>query len=222
MRAVNINGIGMTSQRTRTRLIQRLITQGIRSADVLDAIQMTPRHLFVDEAFAHSAYEDKALPIGYNQTISKPYIVARMTEALLADGPVHKVLEIGTGSGYQTAILSNLVKSVYSVERIKALHEKARSQLRKLSILNTQLKMCDGSAGWATVGPFDGIIVTAAPISIPAELLNQLSSTGGRMVIPVGDAGLQKLVIVIRNDNKYRKYILEPVRFVPMLSGIIR
>ncbi len=222
MRAMNINGIGMTSLRTRERLIQRLMVQGIQSSQVLDAIKTVPRHIFVDEALAHRAYEDTALPIGHNQTLSQPYIVARMTEALLDKGSLDKVLEIGTGSGYQTAILAKLVKRVYSVERIQVLQEKAKSRLRLLSIFNAQLKLSDGGVGWSHAGPFDGVMVTAAPTEIPVELLSQLSPSGGRMVIPVGEKGFQDLVLIVREGNQYKQKTLEPVRFVPMLSGVVR
>ncbi|WP_263078725.1 protein-L-isoaspartate(D-aspartate) O-methyltransferase [Endozoicomonas sp. Mp262] len=222
MRAMNIDGIGMTSQRTRERLIRRLIAQGIKSRGVLDAIRTTPRHIFVDEALSHRAYEDTALPIGHNQTLSQPYIVARMTEALLGGGSLNNVLEIGTGSGYQTAILAKLVKRVYSIERIKSLQDKARERLRLLSVFNTQFKMSDGSTGWASTAPFDGILVAAAPTKLPVDLLSQLSPEGGRMVIPVGEADHQELVLVIRDGERFRQKKLEPVRFVPMLSGVIR
>ncbi|WP_062264715.1 protein-L-isoaspartate(D-aspartate) O-methyltransferase [Endozoicomonas arenosclerae] len=220
MNKVDIHGIGMTSRRTRDRLITRLKDQGIRSLEVLDVIRNTPRHLFVDEALSHRAYEDTALPIGYGQTLSQPYIVARMTEALLAAGPLERVLEIGTGSGYQTAVLSPLVKKVYSVERIKPLHERARKLLRTLSIKNAQLKLSDGGMGWPVMDPFDGIMVTAAPDQIPEELLQQLSEDGGRLIIPVGDRGVQDLLLITRQGNAFKRESLEAVRFVPLLAGI--
>ena len=219
---LDIEGIGMTSRRTRERLVQRLADQGIQSFKVLDSIRTTPRHLFLDEALAHRAYEDTALPIGHNQTLSQPYIVARMTEALLQSGTLNKVLEIGTGSGYQTAILATLAEQVFSVERIRPLQEKARQRLRRLSMHNVRLRLDDGGLGWPQEGPFDGIIVTAAPHKIPEELLEQLSPNGGRLVIPVGPGGHQTLVLMIRQGDDYSQQTLEAVRFVPLLSGVVR
>lgn len=221
MREVELKGIGMTSRRTRDRLVQRLEDQGICSREVLEVLREVPRHIFLDEALAHRAYEDTALPIGHGQTLSQPYIVARMTEALLAGGPLGRVLEVGTGSGYQTAVLANLVDRVYSVERIQALQEKARSRLRRLSLHNAFLQVSDGGMGWPQMGPFDGIMVTAAPGKVPVELLEQLSEDGGRLVIPVGKYQ-QELLVVVRNGLELRQEVLEPVRFVPLLSGIIR
>ncbi|WP_419835052.1 protein-L-isoaspartate(D-aspartate) O-methyltransferase [Endozoicomonas atrinae] len=222
MRDLEIDGIGMTSRRTRERLIQRLLDQGIQSTKVLDAIRTIPRHLFLDEALAHRAYEDTALPIGHNQTLSQPYIVARMTEVLLEQGERNKVLEIGTGSGYQTAVLASLVDKVYSVERIRPLQEKARQRLSRLSLNNVRLRHTDGGMGWPEESPFDGIIVTAAPGDIPEELLSQLSPEGGRLVIPVGGSDYQNLVQVTRNGDEYQRKVLEAVRFVPLLAGVIR
>ena len=219
---LDIDGIGMTSRRTRERLVQRLADQGIQSLKVLDCIRTTPRHLFLDEALAHRAYEDTALPIGHNQTLSQPYIVARMTEALLQSGRLNKVLEIGTGSGYQTAILATLAEKVFSVERIRALQEKARARLRRLSMHNVRLRLDDGTIGWLREGPYDGIIVTAAPREIPEGLLVQLSPDGGRLVIPVGSGGHQNLVLVVRQGDDYSQQTLEAVRFVPLLSGVVR
>jgi protein-L-isoaspartate(D-aspartate) O-methyltransferase len=207
----------MTSQRTRERLIQRLVDQGISNGAVLDVLRMTPRHLFLDEAMAHRAYEDVALPIGFQQTLSQPYVVARMTELLLAEGPRGKVLEIGTGSGYQTAVLAQLVDQVYSVERIKPLLQKARQRLRQLKLRNVQLDHADGGMGWAESGPFDGIMVTAAPERIPEELLSQLAE-GGRMVVPVG-GDTQHLQIVTRTVGGYETEIAEAVYFVPLRPG---
>ncbi|MET4694220.1 protein-L-isoaspartate(D-aspartate) O-methyltransferase [Endozoicomonas lisbonensis] len=221
MRDAELKGIGMTSPRTRNRLINRLAEQGIVATDVLDVMREVPRHIFVDEALAQRAYEDTALPIGHNQTISQPYIVARMTEALMAGGALNKVLEVGTGSGYQTAVLAHLVKQVYSVERIQPLHVKARSRLRRLSLLNAHLKLSDGTMGWPGLAPFDGIMVTAAPGKVPVELLEQLSEDGGRLVIPVGDFH-QELLLVVRHGQEFHQEVLELVRFVPMLSGVIR
>jgi protein-L-isoaspartate(D-aspartate) O-methyltransferase len=180
-------------------------------------MRTTPRHLFLDEAMAHRAYEDVALPIGFQQTLSQPYVVARMTELLLAQGPLTRVLEIGTGSGYQTAILAQLVDEVYSVERIKALQQKARQRLRQLKLRNVHMSHADGGMGWEECGPYDGIIVTAAPERIPEELLLQLA-TGGRMVIPVGGA-TQHLQVVTRTNEGYDTQIIEAVYFVPLRPG---
>jgi protein-L-isoaspartate(D-aspartate) O-methyltransferase len=207
----------MTSQRTRERLVQRLVEQGVSNNMVLDVMRTTPRHLFLDEAMAHRAYEDVALPIGFQQTLSQPYVVARMTELLLAEGPLSRVLEIGTGSGYQTAILAQLVEEVYSVERIKALQQKARQRLRQLKLRNVHMSHADGGMGWEECGPYDGIIVTAAPERIPEELLSQLA-TGGRMVIPVGGAA-QHLQVVTRTNEGYDTQIIEAVYFVPLRPG---
>jgi protein-L-isoaspartate(D-aspartate) O-methyltransferase len=207
----------MTSQRTRERLVQRLVEQGVKNADVLDVMRMTPRHLFLDEAMAHRAYEDVALPIGFQQTLSQPYVVARMTELLLADRPLSRVLEIGTGSGYQTAILAQLVGEVYSVERIKALQQKARQRLRQLKLRNVHMSHADGGMGWEECGPFDGIIVTAAPERVPESLLLQLDM-GGRMVIPVGKE-TQHLQVITRTHEGYETEIVEAVFFVPLRPG---
>ena len=213
------SGIGMTSQRTRERLLERLFEEGIRDLNVLEAIRRTPRHLFVDEALAHRAYEDTALPIGHNQTLSQPYIVARMTELLLAGGPLDKVLEVGTGSGYQTAILAQVVERVFSVERILPLQERAKVVLRDIDIRNVGYRHADGSWGWPQYGPYDAILVTAAPAEVPAELLSQLAE-GGRMVIPVGEHE-QYLTLVTREGEHFIRQQVEPVRFVPLLSGAI-
>lgn len=215
-----MQGVGMTSQRTRERLIQRLVDQGVSNLRVLDIIRNTPRHLFLDEALAHRAYEDTALPIGYGQTLSQPYIVARMTEILLgAAGKLNRVLEVGTGSGYQTCILAQLVPQVYSVERIKPLQDKARERLRQLGLRNIQLRHADGGFGWPEEGPFEAILSTAAPAVVPDELLAQLAP-GGVLVIPVG-AGEQHLHLIIRDDesDKLITQVLEPVRFVPLVPG---
>ncbi|MCG8427868.1 MAG: protein-L-isoaspartate(D-aspartate) O-methyltransferase [Chromatiales bacterium] len=212
-------GIGMTSQRTRERLIQRLKDEGIRDRKELEAVRNTPRHIFVEEALASRAYEDTALPIGHGQTISQPYIVARMTELLLEDGPLDTVLEIGTGSGYQTAVLSRLVNRVYSVERIEALQRQARSRFQELRLRNIRLRYSDGGMGLPEYAPFDGILVTAAPEGIPLALVEQLR-TGGRMILPVGTQAEQVLVRVIKTDRGYEKEILEQVIFVPLLGGV--
>lgn len=208
----------MTSQRTRDRLLGRLSDQGITSMEVLDVIRSTPRHIFLDEALSHRAYEDVALPIGYNQTISQPYVVARMTEALLRSGPLGKVLEIGTGCGYQTAVMAQLAKSVYTVERIKPLLDRARGNLKLLGLRNIEFKHSDGSLGWADRGPYDAIITTAAPQQIPQELLVQLAE-GGRLIIPVGKGDKQELKLISRRGNEYASEVLEQVRFVPLLVG---
>lgn len=214
----HIRGIGMTSQRTRDRLVERLREKGIRSAAVLEVMRRTPRHLFVDEALSSRAYEDTALPIGFNQTISQPYIVARMTEVLLAGGIPEKVLEVGTGSGYQAAVLAQLVPRLYTVERIDALVRSARQRFRTLELRNVQLKQSDGSWGWPQQAPFDAILVTAAPAEIPRPLLEQLAD-GGRLVIPVGGASGQTLAVVTRRGNVYEREDLEPVSFVPLVGG---
>ncbi len=217
VKRVDLNGIGMTSQRTRERLIQRLVDQGISDLTVLDTLRTTPRHVFLDEAMAHRAYEDTALPIGYQQTLSQPYIVARMTELLLAGGPLHRVLEIGTGSGYQTAVLAQLVERVYSVERIRPLQNKARARLRQLKLYNVHLRHSDGAMGWQEKGPFDGIISTAAPERVPQDLLEQLAP-GGRLIIPVGKVE-QHLKVICRTEEGFDVETVEAVRFVPLLSG---
>lgn len=212
-------GIGMTSQRTRERLISRLRDEGIRDEQVLDRIRNTPRHLFVDEALASRAYEDTALPIGAGQTISQPYVVARMTEALLAAGPLENVLEVGTGSGYQTAVLAPLVRRVYTVERVRLLLDQARRRLQTLKIRNVITKHTDGGLGLPEYAPFDGIIVTAAPAGIPLALVEQLRP-GGRMVLPIGLREQQLLVRVLRTADGYTHEVLERVSFVPLLSGV--
>lgn len=219
--STHFNGIGMTSQRTRERLLGRLMEQGIHNFQVLDVIRSTPRHIFLDEALAHRAYEDTALPIGFNQTISQPYIVARMTAALLDSGPMNTVLEIGTGCGYQTAVLAPLAGKVYSIERIKPLLDRARNTLRALGIRNVELKHGDGMDGWADKGPFDAIITTAAPRVVPPKLLAQLAE-GGRLVIPVGGDGVQELQLITRHGDAYDVQVLEPVRFVPLLPGRVQ
>lgn len=210
----------MTSQRTRERLVQRLREQGIERTDVLEVIRNTPRHMFVDEALAQRAYEDSSLPIGYSQTLSQPWVVARMTELLLATGPVDRVLEIGTGSGYQTAVLAQLVGQVYSVERIKPLQDKARRRLRELRLKNVQLRHADGGIGWETEAPFDGIIATAAPETIPPDLLAQLGEDG-RLIIPVG-VDTQHLTVVTRTAAGLETETFDEVRFVPLRSGLVR
>ncbi len=213
-------GIGMTSQRTRERLIQRLYDEGLSNPHVLEVIRRTPRHLFVDEALSHRAYEDTALPIGKNQTISQPYMVGRMTELLLADGPLDKVLEIGTGSGYQTAVLAQLVERVFSVERIQSLQERAKEQLAELNLRNVVYRWGDGWDGWNALAPYNGIIVTAGASEVPQALLDQLAM-GGRLVIPVGEGNDQQLLLIVREEQGFVRHALEGARFVPLLSGTL-
>ena len=215
---VDRQGIGMTSARTRDRLVQRLRDQGSRNEDVLEQIRNVPRHLFVDEALASRAYEDTALPIGLGQTISQPYVVARMTEALLADFEGEKVLEVGTGCGYQTMVLSPLVKKIWTIERIPELLRKTKQRLRDLDIYNVQFKPGDGWEGWPKYGPYDAIIVTAAPDEVPQKLLNQLAP-GGRLIIPVGPPGVQDLAMIINRDDHFEQVSLGAVSFVPLVKG---
>lgn len=211
----------MTSQRTRDRLIERLTEQGITDKAVLNVIRGTPRHIFLDEALSHRAYEDSSLPIGFQQTLSQPYIVARMTELLLANGPRARVLEVGTGSGYQTAILAQMVERVFSVERIRPLQEKARQRLRQLGLHNVHLRHADGGMGWSDRGPFDAILSAAAPEVVPAELLEQLA-VGGRLVIPVGPVGKQQsLYVYDKTEDGIQEQLIEPVLFVPMVAGVV-
>ena len=218
MRSFNLRGSGLATPRARERMVQRLREQGIQSDAVLDAINRIPRHIFMDEALASRAYEDTALPIGFGQTISQPYIVARMTEALLQGEQLTKVLEVGTGSGYQAAILSQLVRQVYSVERIEALIKLARSRFMALGIRNIRMKHTDGHWGWEDYGPYEGILVTAAPSEVPTELLLQLAE-GGRMVIPVGGSDRQRLKLITRNGSSFDVEELEDVSFVPLRAG---
>jgi protein-L-isoaspartate(D-aspartate) O-methyltransferase len=221
MEGPRLSGIGMTSARTRERLVQRLQDQGIKDQRVLDRIRNVPRHLFMDEALATRAYEDTALPIGFGQTISQPYVVARMTEALLAAGPAPTVLEIGTGCGYQTAVLSPLVENLYTIERISSLLGKARRTLRELRIRNVHFRHEDGSIGWPARAPFDGILLTAAPHAVPPALFDQLV-VGGRLIAPVGPEGRQELLRYTKGENGLRKESLGAVSFVPLLSGLQR
>ena len=214
----DLQGIGMTSARTRARLIERLKQQGIDNADVLAAMKSIPRHIFVDEALAHRAYEDSSLPIGFGQTISQPFVVALMTQTLLAGGNVQRVLEIGTGSGYQTALLATLVRRVFSVERIEGLIDRAKDRLTALKLRNVLIKYDDGNTGWSQQGPFDAIMVTAAPDEVPKELLEQLDD-GGRLVIPVGSGDVQELRVIERTGEDFAEQVLEYVRFVPLLRG---
>lgn len=213
-------GIGMTSQRTRNRLIDRLKEQGIGNLQVLNVMREIPRHIFIEEALASRAYEDTALPIGFGQTISQPYIVARMTEELMKTKPMETVLEVGTGSGYQGAILSRLVRRVYSVERIKALQDQARQRYREIGFRNIRLIHRDGGMGLPEYAPFDGIIVTAAPEGIPMALVAQLR-VGGVMIMPIGNQEEQILIRVVRTEDGYDKEFLERVSFVPLLGGVL-
>ena len=210
----------MTSQRTRERLIQRLVDQGITRFEVLEAIRSVPRHLFVDEALAHRSYEDTALPIGYGQTLSQPYVVARMSELALAQGRPKKVLELGSGSGYQTAILASLVDEICAIERIKPLLERARKQLRTLRVRNVRLRHGDGLDGWASEAPFDLILGAAAPERLPTQLLEQLAP-GGRLILPVGGEQ-QQLMMVTATPEGYVEEVIEEVNFVPMVRGVSR
>src|ERR1700741_3920967 len=189
---VRLAGIGMTSARTRDRLVQRLRDQGITNLAVLDRIRNVPRHIFVDEALGSRAYEDTALPIGFGQTISQPYIVARMTEALLEGGSLHSVLEVGTGGGYQTSVLAPLVDRLYTIERIEPLMVRAKERIKELGIRNVRFRYGDGSVGWKAHAPFDGILVAAAPLTVPEPLLKQLK-VGGRLIVPIGPGGQQQL-----------------------------
>lgn len=209
----------MTSPRTRERMVSRLREQGITNPSVLAAMLEIPRHIFVEEALASRAYDDTALPIGFNQTISQPYIVARMTELLLAKGPPDKVLEVGTGSGYQTAILAKLVNRVYSVERINPLQQRAREHLETLNLRNVRLKHSDGTWGWKDYAPYPAIMVTAAPAEIPEALLEQLSPDG-IMVIPVGERRLQMLQRIYKTEAGFQIETIEPVTFVPLVPGM--
>ncbi|MBS0396650.1 MAG: protein-L-isoaspartate(D-aspartate) O-methyltransferase [Proteobacteria bacterium] len=212
-------GIGMTSARTRERLIQRLRDQGLANLAVLDRIRNLPRHVFVDEALASRAYEDTALPIGFGQTISQPFIVAKMTEALLLGGPLHNVLEIGTGCGYQTAVLAPLVTRLSTVERVKPLLDRAKLRLKELGIKNVRFRHGDGMQGWKAHAPYDAILCAAAPLAVPKALLEQLSPKGGRLVLPVGPEGAQELYRIVRRDDHFIRDKLGGVSFVPLVAG---
>ncbi len=212
-------GIGMTSMRTRERLIERLRAEGIEDPRVLDAIRAVPRHLFVDEALASRAYEDTALPIGHGQTISQPYIVARMTEAMIAGTVPERVLEIGTGSGYQAAVLSRLVVQVTGIERIRPLLARARKTLLELGIRNVQLRHADGRYGWPEQAPWPAILLAAAPEEVPAELFEQLGE-GGRLIAPVGPRAVQQLMLYRRTREGIEAESLGAVSFVPFAPGV--
>jgi protein-L-isoaspartate(D-aspartate) O-methyltransferase len=217
----HLSGIGMTSQRTRSRLVTRLREKGIKEESVLAAIESTPRHIFIDEAMAHRAYEDTALPIGMGQTISQPYIVARMTEILVDSGIMGNVLEIGTGCGYQTTILSQVSFQVFTIERIEALQKRAVERFKALELSNVTYKHGDGFQGWQEHAPFDAIIVTAAPDNVPPKLVEQLA-IGGRMVIPVTQpTGDQELLLLEKTEEGMTQIGMESVKFVPLLSGTL-
>lgn len=221
MRKFDLDGIGMTSQRTRERLVLRLSEQGITSDAVLSAVGSVPRHIFVDEALAHRAYEDSALPIGAGQTISQPFVVALMTQTLL-DRPRARILEVGTGSGYQTAILTSLpglVNKVYTIERLNPLIDRAQERLLAMRRFNVRYRHGDGYLGWPEDAPFDGIVVTAAPRKVPQALLDQLAP-GGRMVVPVGGDDVQELQVYDRTAEGFDMQTVEYVRFVPLLNGV--
>jgi protein-L-isoaspartate(D-aspartate) O-methyltransferase len=218
MADLRLAGIGMTSARTRDRLVQRLREQGISNLAVLERIRNVPRHIFVDEALGSRAYEDTALPIGFGQTISQPFIVARMTEALLEGGPADNVLEVGTGCGYQTAVLAPLVKRLGTIERIEPLLSRARERLKELGIRNVRFRHGDGSLGWRAHAPFDGILVAAAPLAVPETLLKQLK-VGGRLIVPIGPEGQQQLLRFTCREQRIEREPLGPVAFVPLLGG---
>lgn len=217
----NLHGIGMTSARTRERMISRLQEKGITSPRILDLMRMTPRHFFIDEALAHQAYDDNALPIGHGQTISQPWVVARMTELLIENGVPSKILEIGTGCGYQTSVLAALGADIYSVERIRPLLDQARKRLSALGYARVQLKHADGGFGWTAEAPFQGILAACGRPDIPEELLQQLAD-GGRLVMPLGEREQQHLTVVDRVGNDFNVTKLDAVRFVPFQRGILK
>lgn len=219
-REQDLAGIGMTSQRTRDRLIARLREEGITDERVLAVMRQTPRHLFVDEALAHRAYDDTALPIGHSQSISQPHVVAAMTSALLGAGSPSRVLEIGTGCGYQTAVLAGLCRRVFTIERVRPLSVRAQATLKRIGMTNVRFLVADGMQGWPAEGPFDAIIATAAPTVVPAALIEQLA-VGGRLVIPVGTDGRQELQLIERTAAGMQSQVLKYVRFVPMIGGVV-
>src|SRR5580658_2075048 len=220
MADLRMSGIGMTSARTRDRLVQRLREQGVTNLAVLDRVRNVPRHIFVDEALGSRAYEDTALPIGFGQTISQPYIVATMTAALLEAGALDNVLEVGTGCGYQTAILAPLVTRVSTIERIEPLLARARLRLKELGIRNVRFRHGDGALGWKAHAPFDGILVAAAPLTVPDALIRQLR-VGGRLIVPVGPEGEQELVRFTRREQRVERDSLGSVAFVPLVGGMV-
>jgi protein-L-isoaspartate(D-aspartate) O-methyltransferase len=213
------SGIGMTSQRTRMRMVERLRTQGIRDEVILAAMGEVPRHIFVDEALASRAYEDMSLPLGFGQTISSPYTVARMLELLRSGGTLGKVLEIGTGCGYQAAVLSRLAREVYSVERLAPLLSKARRHLRDARAHNVRVRNADGQMGMPEQAPFDGIVVAAAATHVPQPLRDQLA-VGGKLVIPLTHHGKQALHVIEKTAQGYVDRKVEDARFVPLLPGL--
>ncbi|HTV50212.1 MAG TPA: protein-L-isoaspartate(D-aspartate) O-methyltransferase [Steroidobacteraceae bacterium] len=219
MTDLRFSGIGMTSARTRDRLVQRLREQGISNVAVLERMRTVPRHIFVDEALSSRAYEDTALPIGFGQTISQPYIVARMTEALLEGSELHHVLEVGTGCGYQTAVLAPFVEKLFTIERIEPLVERAKQRIKELQLRHVRFRHGDGSLGWKAHAPFDGILVAAAPLQVPEALLQQLK-IGGRLVVPVGAEGSQELIRFTRKEQRIDRQSLGPVAFVPLVAGL--
>lgn len=220
MSGFDLQGIGMTSQRTRDRLVARLREQGITDEAVLSLIGSVPRHIFIDEAWGHRAYEDSSLPIGHGQTISQPFIVALMSQ-LLNVSPRQRVLEVGTGSGYQTAVLASLCERLFSVERIEALVPRAQQRFAAMKLRNITLRYGDGYAGWPEKAPFDGILVTAAPPEIPAALVDQLA-LGGRLIAPVGTAESQSLQVIDRTEDGLIETMHERVHFVPLVNGIAK
>ena len=215
----SLAGIGMTSQRARNRLVDLLRDMGIGSEQVLEVIRTVPRHLFVDEALSSRAYENTALPIGYGQTISQPYTVALMTALLLDSGPMKKVLEIGSGCGYQAAVLSHFSERIFSVERIKGLFVKTENRLKQLKYTNVRMKYGNGLSGWVANAEYDAILVAAAPVDVPEQLLLQLT-IGGRLVIPIGIAGHQKLRLFTRSGSGVSEQLIDDVSFVPLLDGV--
>lgn len=216
---VRLHGAVQAMQRARNRMIERLREQGVRDQRVLSAMAAVPRHLFVEEALAQRAYEDTALPLGFQQSISQPFVVARMIEALAAGRNLGKTLEVGTGCGYQAAVLSHIATDVYTVERIAPLLERAKRNLRHLRLPNVRLKYADGNLGLPEAAPFDTIIVAAAATQIPSSLLAQLV-VEGRLVLPVGAQGDQQLVLVQRRASGFSETRLDPVRFVPLVTGV--
>jgi protein-L-isoaspartate(D-aspartate) O-methyltransferase len=211
-------GIGMTSQRTRDRLIAQLQEMGIKNQVVLNIMRKVPRHLFVAEALASRAYENNSLPIGHGQTISQPYMVARMTELLIEDGVPENVLEVGTGTGYQSAVLASLIPRVFSVERIRPLQEQAKLTLAKVGFRNINFRHSDGGWGWNACGPYGGILAAAAPSEVPQKLLDQLT-VGAKLVIPIGEEGQQNLQRVTKTESGFDVEVIEAVSFVPFLKG---
>lgn len=219
MREYELHGVGMTSLRTRKRLINRLRRSGIQDERVLDAIEKVPRHLFIDEAISSRAYDDTALPIGHRQTISQPYVVARMAEAVASIG-AQRILEIGTGSGYQAAVLAVLIPEVFSVERIQALFDRSRKLLKSLGINNVYQRYGDGTQGWRTHAPYDATMVTAATSILPEALVAQ-TKDGGRLIIPIGGPTVQELVMYDKTGLTINRTVLDGVRFVPLVEGTV-